>query len=319
MLEAMRSFLGENDMMAYLAMMAIRLIELHRVLKPTGSLYLHCDPTASHYLKLLLDAVFGPTTFRNEIVWKRTSAHANATQRVASVHDVLLHFGKSESVTYVAQYSPYDAGYVAEHFVHRDPDGRLFRRSDLVNPSVRPNLRYDYVASNGRLYKPHPNGWKVSLEVMQQLDKEGRLFFPVKDDARLRKNIYIDESPGVSLTDVWNDLPPIHASAPERLGYPTQKPVALLERIISASSNPGDLVLDPFCGCAPPSMPRKSSGAVGSASISRRSPSALSSVGLAKRLAAKHSSRLSASRRTSTVRVPCSSRTRMRFSYGPFP
>lgn len=249
MLEAMRSFLGENDMMAYLAMMAIRLIELHRVLKPTGSLYLHCDPTASHYLKILLDAVFGKDKFRNEIVWKRTSAHSNATQRVASVHDLLLLYGKSESFTYNQQYSPYEPGYVAEHFVHRDPDGRVFRRSDLVNPSVRPNLRYDYLASNGRLYKPHPNGWKVSLDVMQQLDRGGRLFFPAKEDARLRKKIYLDESPGVPLTDYWGDLPPIHASASERLGYPTQKPVALLERILAMSSDPGDVVLDPFCGC----------------------------------------------------------------------
>jgi site-specific DNA-methyltransferase (adenine-specific) len=236
-------------MMAYLAMMAIRLIELHRVLKPTGSLYLHCDPTASHYLKILLDAVFGATLFKNEIVWKRTSAHANATQRVASVHDVLLHYGRSEQTTYNQQFAPYDPDYIAEHFVHRDPGGRLFRRSDLVNPSVRPNLRYDFLASNGRVYKPHPNGWKVSLEVMQQLDREGRLFFPAKDEARLRKKIYLDESPGVPVTDVWSDLPPIHASSIERLGYPTQKPVALLERVLLTSSNPGDVVLDPFCGC----------------------------------------------------------------------
>ena len=249
MLMAMRSFLGENDMMAYLAMMAVRLIELHRVLKPTGSLYLHCDPTASHYLKILLDAVFGPEQFQNEIVWKRTSAHANATQRLASVHDIIFFYGKTNNLAWNQAYTPYKPEYIAEHFVHRDPDGRLFRRTDLVNPAVRPNLRYDYLASNGRLYKLHPNGWKVSLEVMKQLDRENRLFFPAKDDARLRKKIYLEESPGVPVTDVWDDLPPIHASAAERLGYPTQKPLALLERIISASSNEGDLVLDPFCGC----------------------------------------------------------------------
>ncbi|BBD39652.1 truncated adenine specific DNA methylase Mod [Aminobacter sp. Y103A] len=146
-------------------------------------------------------------------------------------------------------YTPYSPEYVAEHFVHKDPDGRLFRRSDLVNPAVRPNLRYDYHASNGRVYKPHSNGWKVSLEVMRQLDRENRLFFPAKDDARLRKKIYLDESPGVAASDVWDDLPPIHASSQERLGYPTQKPESLLERIVSASSNKGDVVLDPFCGC----------------------------------------------------------------------
>ncbi len=249
MLGAMRDALGTSDLMAYLAMMAVRLIELHRVLKPTGSLYLHCDPTASHYLKVILDGVFGAENFRNEIVWKRTSAHSNATQRVASVHDIILVFSKTGNPVFNQTFTPYSAAYIAEHFVHTDPDGRKFRRSDLVNPAVRPNLRYDFLASNGVLYKPHPNGWKVSQEVMKQLDAEGRLFFPKKQDSRLRKKIYIDESPGVPTSDIWDDLPPLHASAQERLGYPTQKPVALLERIIAASTNPGDLVLDPFCGC----------------------------------------------------------------------
>ena len=249
MLRAMRSFLGENDMMAYLAMMAVRLIELRRVLKSHGSIYLHCDTTASHYLKLLMDATFGADRYLNEIVWKRTSAHSNATQKMGAVHDVIFLYSKGAGATWNQVYSPYTAAYIAEHFVHLDPDGRRFRRTDLVNPGVRPNLRYDYLASNGRVYKPHSNGWKISLEVMKKLDSENRLFFPAKDDARLRKKIYLDESPGVPVADVWDDLPPIHASAQERLGYPTQKPVALLERIISMSSNPGDIVLDPFCGC----------------------------------------------------------------------
>jgi len=249
LLRAMRGFLGDNDMMAYLAMMAIRLIELHRVLKPTGSLYLHCDPTASHYLKLLLDGVFGPLQFRTEIVWKRTSAHSNSRRNFADVHDVILLYSKSGRFVHNEAFTPYSQEYIAEHFVHVDPDGRRFRRSDLRNPGVRPNLRYDYTASNGVTYKPHPNGWAISREVMEQLDREGRLFFPKKEDARLRKKIYLDESSGVPATDMWDDLPPIHASAAERLGYPTQKPLALLERIIAASSNEGDVVLDPFCGC----------------------------------------------------------------------
>jgi len=248
LMEAMKQSLGANALMAYLAMMAVRLVELHRVLKDTGSLYLHCDPTASHYLKLVLDAVFGPENFQNEIVW-RTSAHANASQKLGAVHDIIFLYGKGDRVTWNQVYAPYSPAYVAEHFVHQDEDGRLFRRSDLVNPAVRPNLRYEYHASNGRIYKPHRNGWKVSLEVMKQLDRENRLFFPAKEDARLRKKIYLDESPGVPLTDVWEDLPPIHASSQERLGYPTQKPLGLLQRIIAASSNPGDVVLDPFCGC----------------------------------------------------------------------
>jgi len=236
-------------MMAYLAMMAVRLIELHRVLKPTGSLYLHCDPTASHYLKILLDAVFGAANFRNEVIWQRTSAHSDARLKLASLHDTILSYAKGGPSTVNMIYREYSSDYIAEHFVHVDPDGRRFRRSDLVSPSPRPNLTYDFLASNGVTYKPHPNGWKVSKEVMQKLDDEGRLFYPKKEDARLRKKLYLDESPGVPLGDIWDDLPPIHASAEERLGYPTQKPVALLERILSASSNPGDVVLDPFCGC----------------------------------------------------------------------
>jgi site-specific DNA-methyltransferase (adenine-specific) len=249
MLRAMRAFMKENDMMAYLAMMAVRLLELHRVLKPTGSLYLHCDSTASHYLKILMDAVFGVERYVNEIVWQRTSAHGNATRKFAAVHDALLFYSKSDRAVWNQAFTPYSDAYVAEHFVHLDPDGRRFCRGNLRNPGVRPNLRYDYLASNGRLYHPHPNGWLVSLEVMKELDRQGRLFFPAKEDGRLRKKIYLDESSGVPVTDVWVDLPPIHSGAEERLGYPTQKPLALLRRIISASSNEGDVVLDPFCGC----------------------------------------------------------------------
>src|ERR1017187_6580065 len=249
MLRAMRDFLKENDMMAYLSMMAVRLLELRRVLKTAGSLYLHCDPTASHYLKLILDAVFGVKRYVNEIIWQRTSAHGNATRKYAAVHDTLLFYSKSDGATWSQSFTPYSEAYIAEHFVHTDSDGRRFRRTDLRNPGVRPNLRYDYLASNGRLYRPHPNGWAVSLEVMKELDRQGRLFFPAKEDARLRKKIYLDESPGVPVTDVWDDLPPIHSGSQERLGYPTQKPQALLERIISASSDEGDVVLDPFCGC----------------------------------------------------------------------
>lgn len=249
LLRAMRAFLKESDMMAYLTMMAVRVMELHRVLKPTGSIYLHCDPTASHYLKLLMDAVFGVEHHINEIIWKRTSAHGDATRKFAAVHDVILYYGKGDMPTRNQLYVPYSAEYVQEHFVHMDPDGRRFRRVDLRSPNPRPNLTYDYVASNGRLYKPHHNGWAVSLEVMKKLDAEGRLFFPGKEDGRLRRKIYLDESAGVPVSDVWDDLPPIHASSPERLGYPTQKPTALLERIVNASSNDGDVVLDPFCGC----------------------------------------------------------------------
>ncbi|CAN5922590.1 site-specific DNA-methyltransferase [soil metagenome] len=249
LLVALRGFLGDNDMLAYLSMMAPRVVELHRVLRPTGSLYLHCDPTGSHYLKLLLDAVFRPENFRNEVIWRRTSAHGNATKKYAAVHDTLLFYVKTQRATWNQQFEPYDDEYIATHFVHADADGRRFRRVDLRNPGVRPNLHYDFVASNGRTYKPHPNGWAVSRERMEVLDREGRLFFPAKEDARLRRKLYFDESPGVPISDNWVDIKPIFATGDERLGFPTQKPEALLERIISASSNAGDVVLDPFCGC----------------------------------------------------------------------
>ncbi|MGO9239225.1 MAG: DNA methyltransferase [Bryobacteraceae bacterium] len=248
-LQAFRTLLGQSDMMAYLVMMAPRLQELHRVLKPTGSIYLHCDPTASHYLKLLMDAILSPEAYRSEIVWKRTSAHGDASRKFAAVHDVLLYYVKTNAAVRNQLYIPYSEAYVAEHFVHIDHDGRKFRRVDLRSPNPRPNLTYDYHASNGRTYRPHHNGWAVSLDAMQQLDRGNRLFFPAKEDGRLRRKIYLDESPGVPVTDFWDDLPPIHASAQERLGYPTQKPEALLERVLRTSSNEADVVLDPFCGC----------------------------------------------------------------------
>jgi len=248
MMKALRSFLGENDMMAYLTMMANRLLELHRVLKPTGSLYLHCDPTASHYLKIVLDGVFGKENFINEVIWKRTSAHSDA-KRYASVHDTIFFYGKTDEPTWNDIFEPYTEEYIKTHFVHEDPNGRLFRRVDLRSPNPRPNLTYDYTANNGITYKPHRNGWAVSKEKMAELDKNGRLFFPQKSDARLRRKLYFDESPGVAVSDNWTDIKPIFSVNEERLGYPTQKPLALLERIISASSNENDVVLDPFCGC----------------------------------------------------------------------
>ena len=196
-----------------------------------------------------MDAVFGPVQFRNEVIWRRTSAHGNATRKFAAVHDTLLFYGKERRSTWNQQFEPYDDDYIAMHFVHIDPDGRRFRRVDLVNPGVRPNLRYEYTASNGITYKPHHNGWKVSRERMEQLDREGRLFFPKKPDGRLRRKLYLDESSGVAVSDNWVDIKPIFATGAERLGFPTQKPEELLERIILSSSSEGDVVLDPFCGC----------------------------------------------------------------------
>ena len=247
LLNAMRSFLGENDMMAYLAMMAVRLIELHRVLKPTGSLYLHCDPTASHYLKLLLDGVFGARAFRNEIVWKRTSSHNDASQglsRYGRAHDIVFFYAKDRKSTWNLLFADYDPAYLKQHYANVDADGRRYKTSDLTAAKPGGDVSYNFrgvVPPNGRY-------WAYSRANMERFEAEGRLHFAAKSGMPRLKQ-YLDEMPGVPLGDEWDDIPPINSQAQERLGYPTQKPVALLERIIAASSNKGDVVLDPFCGC----------------------------------------------------------------------
>src|SRR5574337_522740 len=249
MLKAMRSALGENDMMAYLAMMAVRLIELHRVLKPTGSLYLHCDPTASHYLKILLDSIFGTFNFRSEIIWRRTTAHSNVYSSFGDITDTILFYTKGREWTWNQLYRIQTHAEIERAFPNVDPDGRRWRSENLRNPGVRPNLTYPYKASNGITYQPHPNGWTVAPQKMRALDEAGKLHFPTRPDGRLRLKLYADASAGIKLQNLWDDITPIGAQAQERLGYPTQKPLALLERIIAASSNEGDVVLDPFCGC----------------------------------------------------------------------
>ena len=244
-LYAFRTFLGTNDMMAYLAMMAPRLVELHRVLKPTGSLYLHCDPTASHYLKLLLDAILGPENFRNEIIWKRTTAKSLAFRNLPSNHDILFLYSKGEEFTWNRPFRPYDLNKLdektAKKYCYTDPDGRRFTLGDLNNPNPdRPNLTYDFLG--------HHKVWRWTKERMEAAYKAGIVVQP-SPGAVPRLKRYLDEQEGWPLDDVWSDIAPINSQAQERLGYPTQKPIALLDRIIAASSHPGDLVLDPFCGC----------------------------------------------------------------------
>jgi DNA modification methylase len=244
--QSLRQYLGTNDIMAYLSMMAPRLKELHRVLKPTGSIYLHCDPTASHYLKTLMDAICGPGNFRNEIIWKRTSAHSSA-RRCGPVHDVLLFYAKGEGYTWNQQYQPYDPGYIETFFDHVDPDGKRWKRMDLTGAGTRNGetgqvWRGIDVTAKGR-------HWAYPPSELDKLDAAERIHWPAKEGGMPRLKQYIEDMPGVPLQDVWTDLPPLHNLAAERLGYPTQKPEALLERIIQASSNAGDTVLDPFCGC----------------------------------------------------------------------
>ena len=251
MLRAMRAMLKENDMMAYLAMMAVRLIELHRVLKPTGSLYLHCDPTASHYLKMLLDAVFGVPNYRNEITWKRQTAHSDAKTKFSDVSDIILFYAKSKASKFKPVYVAHDPAYVSKFYRHDDNDGRgPYQIDNTASPNPRPNMMYEWRGF------PYPDkGWRFQKETMQKLHDDGRLYYPKHADGsfdfskRVRVKRYLSEQEGSIVTSIWNDIHPLHASNAERLGYPTQKPVALLERILKASSNEGDVVLDPFCGC----------------------------------------------------------------------
>jgi DNA modification methylase len=261
MMEALYMLLRQSPMMAYLAMMAPRLVELHRVLKPTGSLYLHCDPTASHYLRMLLDGIFGQVYFKNEIIWKRTSAHSGS-KRWGPVHDVILFYSKGNTFTWNQIFQDYTHKYVEDFYRNSDEKGR-FQIGDLTGAGTRtgesgqPWRNFDPTEVGRHWAVPN----KILVEIfgdefaqwtvqqkLDALDKEGLIYWPPKGRVPRFKR-YFDEEAGVPIGDVITDINPIGAQARERLGYPTQKPLKLLERIISASSNKGDIVLDPFCGC----------------------------------------------------------------------
>ena len=272
MLRAMRGFLKETDMMAYLAMMAVRLVELHRVLKPTGSIYLHCDPTASHYLKILLDAVFGVENYRNEISWRRSSAHNDTKQgskKCGNIRDTIFFYSKSDSWTWNPQYTAYSEEYTESmyRFVDGEP-GRRYRKGDLTAAKVGGDTRYEWrvrritggewLADLENEYLSPKEGWEYtgvlpygkriwaySKENMKQYSLDGRIVYSESGMPNYKR--YLDEMAGVALQNDLNDIK--LASGSESLGYPTQKPLALLERIITASSQEGDVVLDPFCGC----------------------------------------------------------------------
>ncbi len=243
---ALNETLGHNDVMAYLVMMTARLIELHRVLKPTGSLYLHCDPVASHYLKLVLDQIFSPVNFRNEIIWKRSSAHSDIGQgakHMGRLHDIIFFYSKSDEFTCNMEFLPYDEEYTSNFYRHIEPGtGRKYTLDNIAGPmgAAKGNPYYEFLGVT--------RYWRYSKERMQKLFEQGRIV-QSKPGAVPRYKRYLDEMQGVPLQDIWDDLQPIGAQAKERLGYPTQKPQALLERIINYSSNEGDIVLDPFCGC----------------------------------------------------------------------
>ncbi len=244
-MRAFHTFLGNSDMMAYLAMMAPRLVELRRVLKETGSIYLHCDPTASHYLKILMDAVFGGQSFRNEVIWKRSHAHSDGkqgSQHFGRVTDTLLFYSKGERSKWNVLHTAYDQEYLDRDYRRVDSDGRRYRIDNLQGPggAEKGNPRYEVMGVT--------RYWRYTKEKMAKLIDEGRVI-QTKPGAVPQYKRYLDEMSGVPVQNLWADLPPLNNRSKEMLGYPTQKPEALLERILKASSNEGDLVLDPFCGC----------------------------------------------------------------------
>jgi len=233
--------------MAYLAMMAPRLVELHRVLKPTGSLYLHCDPTASHYLRTLLDGIFGNKNFINEISWKRTTTKSDFRQGAKNwprIRDVIHQYAKdaSELATFNQPFGAYSEEYIDAKYHLKDPDGRRYMLDNLTAPGAGSRGHPQYEILGVTRY------WRYGKERMQKLIEEGRVVQP-RPGAVPRYKRYLDEVKGIAIGDTWEDISAINSQAQERLGFPTQKPQALLERIINASSNPGDVVLDPFCGC----------------------------------------------------------------------
>lgn len=246
-LVSFRTFFGTNDMLAYLTMMAPRLVELHRVLRPTGSLYLHCDPTASHYLKMLLDAAFDPSSFRNEIIWKRASTVKSNVGQGSKMWgqqtDTILFYTKSNEYTFHQPFKPYTDDYMDTAYRHVEPGtGRRYRLVSMIGPGGAAKGNPIYEVMGVTKY------WRYSKKKMQELIDSG-LVVQTKPGTVPNRKYYLDEGKGVPVQSLWDDIGNLQASDAERLGYPTQKPVRLLDRIVEASSNPGDVVLDPFCGC----------------------------------------------------------------------
>lgn len=249
-LRALDKISASKVSISYLTIMTIRIIYMHRLLKDTGSFYLHCDQTMSHYLKMICDFIFGGNSFRNEIVWKRKTGRGETnhkSNKFGTAVDIILFYSKSEKNTFNSQFNAGASGYneyLESSFKFIDENGRKYMSDNLSSPTFRANLIYDYKG-----YSPPKNGWAISKEKMIEWDKEGKLLFPKSKDGRIRRKRFLDEVKGRPIQNLWDDIDPIGAQALERLGYPTQKPEALLERIIEASSNVGDIVADFFCGC----------------------------------------------------------------------
>lgn len=250
----------QPHLLAYLLYMVQRMLYMKSLLRPTGAIYLHCDPTASHYIKVMMDGIFGHDNFRNEIIWKRQSAHSDAKNQFPNVSDTILFYSASKHHNFVPQYGEHDPEYIYKFYRFDDNDGRgHYRLGDMsapkgggmsaINKSTgKPNGWHIYKG-----YEPPATGWRYSPVTMTRLDAEGRIYFPARKDGtpdltkRLALKRYLKEQDGSIITNVWTDIPPVQGS--ESFGYPTQKPIALLNRILSASTQKGQIVFDPFCGC----------------------------------------------------------------------
>lgn len=256
----------QPHLLAYLIYMVQRLLYMKSILRPTGSIYLHCDPTASHYIKVMMDGIFGHDNFRNEVIWKRSSSH-NRAKRWGPVHDVILFYTASDSYTWNRTFAGYEKSYLESKYRHKDGQGRVYRLSDLTGPGIRAGdsgeaWRGVNPTQYGRHWEPphdralpswfeFPDGWsKLSVRARLELMHEaGLVQWPKKTDGRPEFRRYLETAKGQPVQDIITDIDPVNSMAKERLGYPTQKPIALLERIIKASTNEGDVVFDPFCGC----------------------------------------------------------------------
>ena len=239
LIDGLTKVLGKGSLLAYLVSMTLRIVEIHRVLKSTGSFYLHCDPTASHYLKIVLDTVFCSQggDYIAEITWERTSAHSDS-KTFANTTDVIFLYSK-RILMFNQQFKPYSEEYLKKYYKHQDGKGRFLDRDLTAGGLSGGGYNYDW--------KGIKKLWRCPIETMQKYEEQNKLYYTRNGTPRLKQ--YLEEMPVVPLTNLWNDIPPINSQASERLGYPTQKPEALLERIIKASSNKGDVILDAYCGC----------------------------------------------------------------------
>lgn len=240
----------QPHLLAYLIYMVQRLLYMKSILRPTGSIYLHCDPTAAHYIKVMMDGIFGHRNFQNEIIWKRTMTHSDS-RTWSRVHDTILFYTAGKTFTWNIPREAHSEDYVSVKYRYDDGDGRgLYRLDNMTSPNPRPNMMYEW---KGFPYPP--KGWRYSKETMARLDEEGRIAYPVHKDGtfdvsrRPQLKRYLEEMEGGVMGTVWTDISPINSQAQERLGFPTQKPIALLDRIIQASTEKGQRIFDPFCGC----------------------------------------------------------------------